>query len=45
MHQIFPVIDLNVSPNWEFNFGVGVGLTGGTEHLIVKMIIGFRFKI
>jgi len=24
--QIFPAIDLNVSPNWEFNFGVGVGL-------------------
>jgi len=24
--QIFPSIDLNVSPNWEFSFGVGVGL-------------------
>lgn len=42
--QIFPSIDLNVSPKWEFNFGVGVGLTGRTDHLIVKMIIGRRFE-
>jgi hypothetical protein len=43
--QLFPSIDLNLSPDWEFNFGVGVGLTHGTDHLIVKMIIGRRFKI
>ncbi len=43
MHQFFPSIDLNVSPKWEFNFGVGVGVTGGTDHLIVKGIIGRRF--
>ena len=41
--QIFPSIDLDVSPKWEFNFGVGVGMTGGSDHLIVKMIIGRRF--
>src|SRR3977135_1417811 len=41
--QIFPAIDLNVSPNWEFNFGVGVGATGATDHLIVKCIVGRRF--
>jgi hypothetical protein len=41
--QFFPAIDLNVSPNWEINFGVGVGPTGGTDHLIVKAIIGRRF--
>jgi hypothetical protein len=40
--QIFAVTDLNVSPKWEFNFGVGVGLTGGSDHLLVKMIIGRR---
>ena len=40
--QIFAVTDLNVSPKWEFNFGVGVGMTGGTDHLLVKMIIGRR---
>jgi hypothetical protein len=40
--QIFAVTDLNFSPAWEFNFGVGVGLTGSTDHLLVKMIIGRR---
>lgn len=41
--QIVPAIDLNLSPAWEFNFGVGVGVTHGTDHLIVKMILGRRF--
>ncbi len=43
MQQIFAVTDLNFSKDWEFNFGVGVGMTGATDHLIVKMIIGRRF--
>jgi hypothetical protein len=42
-HQFFPSIDLDVSPDWEFNFGVGVGVTHNSDHLIVKMIIGRRF--
>jgi hypothetical protein len=41
--QIMPTIDLNLGPSWEFNFGVGVGMTHGTDHLLVKMIIGRRF--
>jgi hypothetical protein len=41
--QIFPAIDLNVSPKWEINFGVGVGVTRATDHLIAKMILGYRF--
>ena len=41
--QIFAVTDLNFSKDWEFNFGVGMGLTGGSDHLLVKMIIGRRF--
>lgn len=41
--QFFPAVDLNVSPNWEINFGVGVGVTANTDHLIVKGIIGRRF--
>ncbi|MEO7144020.1 MAG: hypothetical protein ABI165_11040 [Bryobacteraceae bacterium] len=41
--QIVPAIDLNLSPKWEFNMGVGVGVTAGTEHLLVKMIVGYRF--
>ncbi len=42
--QIVPAIDLNLGPDWEFNFGVGVGVTAGTDHLLVKMILGRRFK-
>jgi len=41
--QIFPTIDLNLSPKWEVNFGLGVGVTGSTDHLIAKMILGYRF--
>jgi hypothetical protein len=42
-HQIFPALDLNLSPNWEFNFGIGVGLSSSTDNLIVKLILGYRF--
>ena len=41
--QIFAVTDLNVSPKWEINFGVGLGPTAATDHLIVKGILGRRF--
>jgi len=41
--QFFPAVDLNVSPKWEINFGVGVGVTRSTDHLIAKMILGYRF--
>ena len=42
--QFFPSIDLNLGPNWEFNFGVGVGATASTDHLVIKCIIGRRFS-
>jgi hypothetical protein len=42
--QIFPALDLNVSPDWELNFGIGWGLTASTDHLIIKAIIGRRFN-
>ncbi len=42
--QILPAVDLVLSPNWEFNFGVGVGTTAATDHLLIKMILGYRFK-
>ncbi len=42
--QFIPAIDLDVSPQWEFNFGVGVGATRSTDHLIVKCIVGRRFS-
>ncbi len=42
--QFFPTIDVDFGPQWEFNFGVGVGTTHSTDHLIVKCIIGRRFS-
>jgi hypothetical protein len=39
-----PTIDVDFGPNWEFNLGVGVGVTHGTDHLLVKMIIGRRLS-
>lgn len=42
-HLLFAVLDLNVHPRVEINFGVGAGLTPGTDSLIVKLILGYRF--
>jgi hypothetical protein len=42
--QIFPAIDLNIAPQWEINFGLGVGMTASTDHLIAKLILGYRFN-
>ena len=42
-HLIFPVLDIDLGPRWEFNLGVGVGLTPATDRLIVKAILGYRF--
>jgi len=42
--QFFPAIDIDFGPEWEFNFGVGIGATASTDHLIIKCIIGRRFS-
>ena len=42
--QFFLATDLNVSPKWEFNLGIGVGTTASTDHLILKTIVGRRFS-
>ena len=42
-HQVFPVIDVNLGPRWEWNAGVGVGLTSSTDKLLLKVILGYRF--
>ena len=41
--QIFIATDLNFSPKWEINFGVGYGPTAATDRLLVKGIVGRRF--
>lgn len=40
--QIIPAVDLDLGPDWEFNLGLGVGLTPATDRLLVKMILGRR---
>jgi hypothetical protein len=42
--QFVPSIDLDLGPQWEFNFGVGIGTTASTDHLIIKCILGRRFS-
>jgi hypothetical protein len=42
--QIFLVTDLNVSPKWEINVGVGIGPTAATDHWIIKGILGRHFS-
>jgi len=42
--QILPAVDIDFGEKWEFNFGVGVGVTGATDHLLIKAILGYRFN-
>jgi hypothetical protein len=35
-HYIFPVIKGELPIGLEYNFGVGVGLTSGSDHVVVK---------
>jgi hypothetical protein len=42
--QLFvPAVDIDFGKRWEFNFGVGVGATQSTDHLLIKCILGYRF--
>ncbi len=42
--QMFlPALDFDFGKRWEFNFGVGVGVTQATDHLLIKAILGYRF--
>lgn len=41
--QLFPAVNLHLAPQFEFNFGIGFGLTSATDKTIVKMITGYRF--
>ncbi len=43
-HQFVPALDLNLGAEWEFNFGVAMGLSHSTDNLLIKMIIGRRMN-
>jgi hypothetical protein len=42
-HLIFPVVDVDLGPRWEFNAGIGFGLTSSSDSYILKVILGYRF--
>ncbi len=42
--QIFLVTDLNINPIWEFNAGIGRGLTNSSDGWVLKIILGRRFN-
>ena len=41
--QFFPTVDLNISPQWQVNLGVGIGVTTTTDDWIWKANISRRF--
>jgi len=43
-HQFFPSVDLDLSPKWEVNFGVGWDPNHSSDHMMVKFILGRRFS-
>ena len=40
-----PLQRIEVTANREPLRDLGVGVTHGTDHLLVKMILGYRFKL
>jgi hypothetical protein len=40
---LFPALNINFGPEWEFNVATGIPLTSVTDRVILKMIIGHRF--
>lgn len=43
-HMLYPSIDLFLSPNWEFNAGYGIKLSGVGDQNIIKLILGRRLN-
>ncbi|HEY4319686.1 MAG TPA: hypothetical protein VGM77_00800 [Gemmatimonadales bacterium] len=41
--ELFPAINYDFGPSWEFNLGVGIALTSHTDVVGLKMILGHRF--
>jgi Putative MetA-pathway of phenol degradation len=41
--QLFPAINIDFGPQWEFNAGIGFGLTDSADKLLFKVIVGHRF--
>lgn len=42
-HFAMPVVDIDLSPEWELNVGAGHCLTASRERWVLKSIVGYRF--
>jgi hypothetical protein len=42
--MLYPSIDLFLSPNWEFNAGYGIKMSGVGDQNIIKIILGRRLN-
>ena len=40
---LFPALNLDFGPDWEFNLAAGIPLNAGTDRVAFKMILGRRF--
>jgi hypothetical protein len=40
--ELFPAINYDFGPGWEFNLGAGIALTNVTDRVLLKMIVGRR---
>lgn len=40
--ELFPAINLDLGPDWEFNLAAGIALTSVTDRVLLKMIVGRR---
>lgn len=43
-HQLFGAIDWDFDPDWEFNAGIGYGLTPNSDKWVFKLILGWRLR-
>jgi len=41
-HYIFPIVKGELPIGLEYNFGVGIGLTPGSDHVVVKFNVGLE---
>jgi hypothetical protein len=43
-HLVFPALDVHGDAGWHVNVGIGRGLTGGSEHWVLKSILGIQLS-
>lgn len=44
-HIVMPAVDLRTAVGWDVNVGIGRGLTGASEHWVVKSIVAVRLPM